>query len=150
MVMPNRAPGSRLDAFYAAEAAYLAGGLGDPEAREAFRACFTPDVVVREPESLPYGGEWHGHDGVERLMARLREVYDEAGFADRETYECGDTVFMLMRSRVRSRRTGRRMTNSVLQRIELRGGLIAAMEIFHWDPLAIRQLCDPAAEPTGA
>ncbi|MCQ0007336.1 nuclear transport factor 2 family protein [Actinomadura madurae] len=143
MVMPDDGQGSRLDAFYAAEAAYLAGGMDDAAAREAFRNCFTPDVVVREPESLPYGGEWRGREGVERLMRRLREVFDEADFSDRRTFECGDTVFMAMRSRIRSRATGRTMMNSVLHRIELRDGLIATMEIFHWDPAAIRGLCDP-------
>ena len=56
MVLPDGEEGSVLDEFYAAEAAYLAGGATDPAAREAFRKCFTADVVVREPESLPYGG----------------------------------------------------------------------------------------------
>jgi ketosteroid isomerase-like protein len=134
---------STLDAFYAAEAAYLAGDLSDDAARAAYRRCFTPDVEVREPESLPYGGVWRGRDGVERLIARLREVYDEASFDDRQVFDCGDTVFVLLRSRIRSRATGRRMTNSVLQRLELRDGRIAAMEIFHWDPMAIRALCAP-------
>jgi uncharacterized protein len=135
-----------LDAFYAAEAAYLAGDLTDDEARAAYRACFTGDVEIREPESLPYGGVWRGRDGVERLVARLREVYDEAGFGDRQVFDCGDTVFVLLRSGVRSRATGRRMTNSVLQRIELRDGLIASMEIFHWDPVAIRALHAPGPD----
>jgi uncharacterized protein len=132
---------STLDAFFAAEAAYLAGDLDDAAARDAYRRCFTADVEIREPESLPYGGVWRGRDGVERLIARLREVYDEASFEDRRVFDCGDTFFVLMRSRVRSRATGRRMTNSVLHRLELRGGRIAAMEIFHWDPMAIRALC---------
>lgn len=136
---------TRLERFYAAEAAYLAGGIEDQAAREAFRQCFTPDVEIREPESLPYGGPWRGHDGVEQLMERLREVYDEASFENREVFECGPVVFVLMRSGVRSRRTGRRMTNSVLQRIELRDGLISSMEIFHWDAVAVRRLCDPGA-----
>ncbi|WP_165978138.1 nuclear transport factor 2 family protein [Actinomadura darangshiensis] len=147
MGLPGDGRSPRLDAFYAAEAAYLAGGMDDSQAREAFRNCFTADVVVREPESLPYGGEWHGREGVERLMRRLREVFDAAAFDDRRTFECGDTVFMAMRSRVRSRATGRRMTNSVLHRIELRDGLIAVMEIFHWDPAAIRELIDPDEGP---
>jgi uncharacterized protein len=69
-------------------------------------------------------------------------VYDEAAFDDRRVFADGGTLFVLLRSRVRSRATGRRMTNSVLQRIELHDELIAAMEIFHWDPVAIRDLCD--------
>jgi ketosteroid isomerase-like protein len=134
-----------LEAFYAAEAAYLAGGLSDDEARTTYRESFTEDVEIREPESLPYGGVWRGRDGVERLVTRLREVYDEAGFGDRRVYDCGDTLFVLLRSPVRSRATGRRTTNAVLQRIELRDGRIASMEIFHWDPVAIRALVDPDA-----
>lgn len=137
--MDDRHP--TLAAFYAAESAYLEGDLGDGAARDAYRRCLTPDVEVHEPESLPYGGVWRGRDGVEALMVRLREVYDEASFENRQEFACGDTVFVLLRSRVRSRATGRRMTNSVLQRLELRDGLIAVMEIFHWDPLAIRALC---------
>ncbi|HVQ92595.1 MAG TPA: nuclear transport factor 2 family protein [Mycobacteriales bacterium] len=131
-----------LDVFYATEEAYLAGVLPDREARAAYRGCFTEDVVIREPESLPYGGVWRGRDGVEALVRRLREVYDEARFDDRRVFAAGDAIFVLLRSRVRARATGRRMTNSVLQRIELRDGLIATMEIFHWDPVAIRDLCD--------
>lgn len=126
-----------LAAFYAAEAAYLAGDLTDGAARDAYRQCFTPDVEVREPESLPYGGVWRGRDGVEALMARLRDVYAEASFEDRQEFSCGDTVFVLLRSRVRVRATGRGMTNSVLQHLELRDGLIAMMEIFHWDPVVV-------------
>ena len=134
-----------LDSFYAAEEAYLADGLTDEEARAAYRACFTADVVIREPASLPYGGEWRGRDGVEALVRRLREVYDEAGLGDRTVFDCGQTLFVRLRSQVRSRATGRRMENNVLQRIELRDGLIASMEVFHWDPVAIRALCDAEA-----
>ena len=138
-----------LDAFYEAEEAYLADGLSDEEARATYRGCFTEDVVIHEPDSLPYGGEWRGRDGVEALVQRLREVYDEAGLGDRNVVACGDTLFVRLRSQVRSRKTGRRMENNVLQRIELRGGLIASMEVFHWDPVAIRALCDEdVARPT--
>jgi len=127
-----------LEAFYAAEAAYLAGDLSDEEARAAYRESFTEDVEIREPESLPYGGVWRGRDGVERLIRRLREVYLEADFEDRRIFDCGSTVFVMLRSTVRFRATGRQLVNSVLQRIELRDGRIAAMEVFHWDPVAIR------------
>jgi len=122
--------------FYAEEEAYLAR-RGEAGAQARLLACFAEDVVIREAPSLPYGGDWHGHAGVLALMDRLSEVYERATFADRTVYADGDDVFVLLRSTVRFRASGREFRNTVLQHITFRDGLITSMSPFHWDTQAV-------------
>ncbi|GAA0993993.1 nuclear transport factor 2 family protein [Acrocarpospora macrocephala] len=131
----NHARGRQaLARFYAEEEAYLARAGAD-QAR--LLACFAEDVVIREAPSLPYGGDWYGHAGVLALMNRLSEVYERATFEDRTIFADGDDVFVLLRSTVRFRASGRELQNTVLQHIVFRDGLIAAMSPFHWDTQAV-------------
>ena len=46
--------------FYQAEARDSA--TGDTEDRSALLATLHPDIVLYQPESLPYGGEWRGRE----------------------------------------------------------------------------------------
>ena len=39
-------------------------------------ALLTPDVAWHAPDCLPYGGTYHGHDGVLRYAAAAAEWYD--------------------------------------------------------------------------
>ena len=57
-----------LQNFYQAEDAYLNAGEGD---LSSIAKTLDPDCVVRQPTSLPYGGEWRGHAGVETWMLEL-------------------------------------------------------------------------------
>lgn len=123
--------------FYVEEEAYLRQKGADPTALARLLACFADDVVIHEPPGLPYGGEWHGHAGVVALMDRLAQVYERATFDDRTVYADGDDVFVLLRSTVRLRASGRELHNVVLQHVTFRRGLIAAMSPFHWDAAAI-------------
>jgi len=131
--------GSReaLARFYAAEEAYLASGGADAAARAGLLDCFAEDVVVREAASLPYGGDWHGRAGVLALMDRLSEVYAGATFGDRKVFVDGGDVFVLLRSTVRFRASGRELRNVVLQHITFHDGLITSMSPFHWDTHAV-------------
>lgn len=136
--------------FYAEEEAYLARAGAEPAAEARLLACFAADVVIREPPSLPYGGDWHGHAGVLALMARLAEVYERATFDNRTVFADGDDVFVLLRSTVRFRASGRELDNVVLQHIVFRDGLIAEMSPFHWDTHAVVALAGAGATPSGS
>ncbi|GAA1017684.1 ketosteroid isomerase [Acrocarpospora pleiomorpha] len=137
-MVEDRARGRQaLARFYAEEEAYLARAGTDPAAQARLLACFAEDVVIQEAPSLPYGGDWHGHAGVLALMNRLSEVYERATFGDRTVFADGDDVFVLLRSTVRFRASGRELRNIVLQHITFRDGLIASMSPFHWDTHAV-------------
>lgn len=132
-----------LRAFYAAEASYLAAGGPKAASTEVFAECLHPDIVIHEAASLPYGGQWCGLDGVAAFMAKLSETYDSATVKDRSITVDGPVVVVMARSIVRSRRTGRSMENTVLQRNLVVDGLITEMRPFHWDTAAVRELITP-------
>lgn len=60
-----------LDTFYKAESAYLRAGGGD---FAAIAATLDPECVIYQPASLPYGGEWRGHNGFEEWMRLFTQV----------------------------------------------------------------------------
>ena len=41
----------------------------------AVAATLTEDCLLCEPASLPYGGEWRGHDGVEQWLRAFRATW---------------------------------------------------------------------------
>ena len=118
--------------FYAAEEAYMAAEAPDfaPVA-----ATLHPDCLIRQPAALPYGGEWHGHAGLEAWMRRLRATWSALSVSDPRIFLTEDEAVVFSRSHVHAtaRVTGRRTDWPLLQQIEVRDGSILTLQPFHWD-----------------
>jgi hypothetical protein len=67
---------------------------------------FHPDVVVHEPKSLPYAGDWLGFEGIGALFRRMREVWSDLKVDRLKATRDGDTVFMACTIHLTSRATG--------------------------------------------
>ena len=81
-----------LERFYAAEADYLAAGGPGKGDFSVMAAHLTPDVVMHQAPSLPYGGTWRGHDGMERFMAVMSELWSELTFREQHYAVDGERV----------------------------------------------------------
>jgi uncharacterized protein len=57
-----------------------------------------PEVEWRAPESLPWGGAFHGHDGVREFFARVIDQPADFGREVQEYLESGDRVVVLLRT----------------------------------------------------
>jgi ketosteroid isomerase-like protein len=57
-----------------------------------------PQVEWRAPESLPWGGTFHGHDGVREFFARVIDQPAEFGREVQEYLDAGDRVVVLLRT----------------------------------------------------
>jgi uncharacterized protein len=57
-----------------------------------------PEVEWRAPESLPWGGTFHGHDGVREFFARVIDQPADFGREVQEYLESGDRVVVLLRT----------------------------------------------------
>jgi hypothetical protein len=73
---------------------------------EALAIAFHRDVVVHEPASLPYAGDWCGLDGVGALFLRMRQVWSEMDVRALQAARSDDIVFMTCTLRLTSRATG--------------------------------------------
>lgn len=132
---------SVLKGMYQAEAAYLAAG-GPAEASFTLLApFFAPDVVLHQAESLPYGGVWRGHEGLERFFLAMSRTWDVFEMVE-QTY-LSDTSPLVVQTRVhaRARKSGRELDFPILQTITVENGVITEVNPFYWDTSAIADAC---------
>lgn len=105
----------------------------------------SPDCVVHEPADLPYGGEYHGVDGLLAMFAAIGRDY-EFSANDVETMEVGGgRVVVRIDATFTSRRSGRTCAFPVAEIYTLAGGQIADIDVFYKEPGAICSLHDPIA-----
>ncbi len=125
-----------LERFYVAEEAYMAAGVPD---FAPLAATLHPDCLIRQPATLPYGGDWRGHAGFEAWMRGFRATWSALSVHDPRVFPTEDEAVIFSRSHVHAtaRATGRRTDWPLLQQIEVRGGLILTLQPFHWDTAAM-------------
>ncbi|GGQ01219.1 ketosteroid isomerase-like protein [Actinomadura coerulea] len=126
-----------LERFYAAEADYLAAGGPGKGDFSVMAAHLTPDVVMHQAPSLPYGGTWRGHDGMERFMAVMSELWSDLTFREQHYAVDGETVMVRNDCVFRARATGREVDTSVLQWITVRDGLVSEFRPFYLDTATV-------------
>ena len=123
--------------FYAAESAYLAAGGGD---FGPIAATLDPQVVIQQPASLPYGGEWRGHAGFEAWMRAFAQQWAAMDVTGSELLTSGDVVVSRSHVHATHRPTGRRLDWPLLQHFRFRGGRILELWPFYWDTATLVSL----------
>ena len=94
---------------------------------------YSTSVVVREAPSLPFGGEYVGHDGLRRLLAAMGDSFDiEPTLLD--VFEISDSlVIIYMSLRMAVPTTGEVVDMPVLELLTLRDGVVVEAVPFYWD-----------------
>jgi uncharacterized protein len=103
---------------------------GDPS---KLLAALHPEVVVREPAYLPYGGEYHGPDGFLELQAKAGEILDVSSLEITDAIGEGDRVVLRMTARFNGAPGEVTLTEHWL----VRDGKIVDIEVF-WSSLPPR------------
>jgi len=109
---------------------------GDMEA--ACKEYLTEDFECHEPPSLPQRGVFKGQDAPLRISAIYRGIWD-VSVDDTRLWEVeGDDVVVARYLMTwTSKKTGKSMTQPVLEANHFRDGKVAKMEIFHFDPVGL-------------
>jgi ketosteroid isomerase-like protein len=133
-----------LRGMYAAEQEYLdAGGPG----RASFATLapfFAPDVVLHQAETLPYGGTWRGHGGMERFFVAMSTVWESFVMLEQEFHPAGEVVVVRTQVRAMARATGRELEFPILQTVHVADGRIVEVWPFYWDTAEIAAAVRPA------
>ena len=129
--------------MYAAEVEYLAAGGPGTASFDPLAPFFAPDVVLHQAESLPYGGIWRGHDGMERFFAAMSQAWEEFEIVEQEFLSTSGTAVVLTQVHARARATGRELDFAILQTIRVVDGRIAEVRPFYWDTAEIAAACRP-------
>lgn len=99
---------------------------------------FHPDVVVHEPASLPYAGDWRGLDGVGRLFRTMRETWSDLSVDGLQAAKTGDTVFMTCSLRLTTRGSGKTIIQPFAEVLRFEGGRLIEGTPFYFDTAAIK------------
>jgi ketosteroid isomerase-like protein len=113
------------DDLAAVRASYDAFDRGDVE---ALLGLLAHNVAWHAPETLPWGGTWHGRDGVHTYFEVLDE-HLEHGWGDVDEYlEAGGRVVVLGRLRGRARVTGAEFEARFVQVWDFQDGVAVTFE----------------------
>jgi len=107
---------------------------------------YARDVVVSQAPSLPYGGDWHGHDGLRELGQRYRALWkrDFNAGLDEHHYAAGDNLVVTQhRFIARSAITDRKIDIPVAEFFFLRAGKVIKALPFYWDSAAVNAVHQP-------
>ncbi|MGK9165647.1 nuclear transport factor 2 family protein [Inquilinus limosus] len=126
-----------LGRMFEVELAFLSAKSEDPD---VLATAFHPDVVVHEPASLPYAGDWRGLAGIGALFRRMREVWSDIGVDRLEAVRTGDTVFMTCTLHLTARRSGGGITQPFAEVLRFRDDLLIEGTPFYYDTGALTAL----------
>jgi hypothetical protein len=127
--------------MYSAEAEYLAAGGPGTADFTPLAPFFSPDVVLRQADTLPYGGTWRGHAGIERFFIAMSRTWDIFEMLDQRFLSTTSPLVVLTQVHARSRDTGRELDFPILQTITVEDARITEVHPFYWDTAAIAGAC---------
>ena len=100
----------------------------------ALAAAVTPDIRIRyrgRPGLLPWTGEWSGVPACLDFFTRVAAHLEVLEVTPLRRIEGDGAMMILLAGRWRARRTGQEVSAEVVNLFTLRGGRIAAYEVFH-------------------
>jgi len=69
-------------------------------------SALSENIIVYEQESLPYGGQYEGHDGFQKLFQNLSAHWDDFKFSPQEFVDAGEMVVAFIKLTGKSTHTG--------------------------------------------
>jgi ketosteroid isomerase-like protein len=104
----------------------------DDEDLSPFLAACAPDVTVEYPADgrLPYGGAWHGRDGVGRFLDAHDGAEEIVEFAPAEMLRDGGRVVVLGRFAGRAKPTGTPWSTRFVHLLTFDDGLLQRWEAY--------------------
>lgn len=134
----------KLNKFYDAEQRYVAAG-GAPAGADFSEvgAHFHPDVVARQGPTVPYGGDWHGIEAIEKFFAQFTETWSSLELSDIRFFEGETGVAITMRMQATARTTGKQLDTLVGHFLIFEDGLIRDFNVFYLDPVQVKEVTLP-------
>ena len=110
------------------------------------------EVVIREPGSLPYGGEYHGLEGLRQHAAGWMRTWaplqpEEERKLDAAFIDAGDHVIARWRLRARAADGSGTLNMPMVGIYELHDGKLVGAQMFYSDTAAVLRFLENAGRP---
>jgi uncharacterized protein len=118
--------------------------------RKGRAAIYHENIVINEAPSLPYGGEYRGHEGALRHGQGFGATWDRfqpwngRGLEPRFIAQ-GDHVAVLWRHKAENRETGERINLPAVSVYRFLDGTIVDSRMFHFDTAALLKFLNGSA-----
>ncbi|OYU34788.1 nuclear transport factor 2 family protein [Novosphingobium sp. PASSN1] len=110
---------------------------------DTIRTFVSPDMVILEPDSLPYRGVFKGPDGYARLYRLISDTWEDLVVEQGQVIGGDDEDALVIEyfTSGRSRATGRRLEREPsLALWKFRDGKVISMTPFNFDTVRIREV----------
>jgi uncharacterized protein len=122
--------------FYEAEELYSTSG--NPTYRSALLQTLHRDIVLYQPQSLPYGGEWRGREAFGQWLDTFTRTWADVTPTNPVLYACQEDVLVsTVTMRARAIATGVEIAMPMCQVIRFTDGLPIEWRNFAWDTAAM-------------
>jgi hypothetical protein len=98
---------------------------------------FHPEVVIHEPSSLPYAGEWIGLPKLGELFRTMRETWIDMSVEGLTAARDGDNIFMACILTLTGRRNGKTIRQPFAESLRFKEGLLIEGTPFYHDTAEI-------------
>jgi ketosteroid isomerase-like protein len=98
-----------------------------------------PTVVMVQSTSLPWGGHYHGHQGIQKFATAMFQLCD-AALLDLEIHDAGDVAVSKILTRFTARASGRAIEFPVVEIYHATEGKLTRIEPYYRDQAALLHL----------
>ena len=133
-----------LENMFDVEMRFLRSGAGNIE---MLTGAFHRDVVVHEPQSLPYAGDWNGLKGIASLFQKMQESWSDVSVENLQAAQNDDIVFMSCMLSLTSRANGVTIRQPFAEVLRFRDGRLFEGTPFYYDT---SEILATLAKPTHA
>jgi ketosteroid isomerase-like protein len=109
------------------ESAYAAFGKGDLEAVLGY---FSDSAEIVAPESVPWGGEYEGPEGMRTYLAKLLEHFTDFKSTPVKVLGADDNHVIVVARNSGKTKSGNRIENEVVWIFQLRDGAVTSAHAF--------------------
>ena len=109
------------------ESAYAAFGKGDIEAVLGY---FSDSAEIVAPQSLPWGGEYEGPEGMRTFIAKLLEHFTDFKATPVKVLGADDNHVIVVARTSGKTKSGTRVENEVVWIYQLRDGAVTSARVF--------------------
>jgi len=136
-----------LENMFDVEMRFLQSGSGNID---MLTGAFHRDVVVHEPQSLPYAGDWNGLEGIAALFQKMQESWSNVAVENLQAAQNDDVVFMTCTLLLTSRANGVTIRQPFAEVLRFKDSLLFEGTPFYYDTSEILAALGKPAHTAGA
>jgi ketosteroid isomerase-like protein len=119
-----------LSRIFAAEISFMESSSED---LSVIAEIFHPDVVIHEPASLPYAGDWKGHKSLGQLFKSMHDVWSSLNVENTRATIDGDTLFMCGTLILVTRKSGKTIRQPFAEVLKIQDDLVIEGTPYYYD-----------------